>query len=480
MTSPQPISLTRKLVLALCAVFTLVASLYPIARAFFRTDRNYNEGWNVYNSDLVAHHQLIYPAQYAWTGVNYPMLSFVLNAQLHRLTHEYLFTGRILSILAMLLCALLVAAICRRLEATPYAAALAGLFTFALFATAASAYIGMDDPQLPALVFFLTAFWIYLRDRTGYANLLLVAFIFVLGISTKHNSVDFPFVVLLDLLFLRAFTRALWFSVCGIALGALSIALHIRFGGPFFAAQILAPRAFSWSFAFHAGSNVFKPLLVLLLISLYTAWKVLRSPLRRIAGMLLIAGLVFGIYFGGGSGVNVNSKFTAFLAMAILIGLWLSDLEQAPDTKPAYDLVPLLLFSLLLFPWLKNRSEHPVLGLAAMKTKQIQYDEEVALLRAHPGPALCESILRCFDAGKPYVYDPFNATRLIEFGKLDPQVMIDRIQHREFAVIQLENPVPAERAYHSSRFAPTILDAIESAYTPVLHHDDATLYIPKP
>ena len=480
MTSQQPASLTRKLVLSACVLFTLIASLYPVTRAFFRTDRNYNEGWNVYNADLVAHHQLIYPAKYAWTGVNYPMLSFVVGAQLHHLTHDYLFTGRILSILAMLLCALLVGAICRRLEATLHAATLAGLFTFALFATAATTYIGMDDPQLPALVLFLAALWIYLRDRTGYANLLLAAFVFVLGISTKHNSVDFPFVVLLDLLLLRAFTRALWFSVCGIALGALSIALHIHFGGPFFAAQILAPRAFSWSFAFHAGSNVFKPLLGLLLISLFMAWRVLRSPIRRIAGMLLLAGLVFGTYFGGGSGVNVNSKFTAFFAMAILIGLWLSDLELAPNAKPIYALVPLLLFALLAFPWLKNRSEHPILGLAAMQTEQVQYDEEVALLRAHPGPALCESILRCFDAGKPYVYDPFNATRLIEFGKLDPQVMINQIQHHDFAAIQLADPVPTERAYRSSRFAPAILDAIEAAYTPILHHDDTTLYVPKP
>ena len=472
-------TLTRTLVLSICILFTLLATLYPVARACFRTDRNYNEGWNVYNSELVANHQLIYPAKYAWTGVNYPMLSFVIDAQLHHITHEYLFTGRALSILAILLCSLLVGAICRRLGATSSASTLAGVFTLALFATAATTYIGMDDPQLPALVLFLTALWIYLRDRTSYAGLLLSAFVFVLGISTKHNSIDFPFVVLIDLLLLRAFSRAAWFSLCGIAFGALSIALHIHFGGPFFAAQILAPRAFSWSFAFHAGSNVFKPLLVLLLIALYAAWKSLQDPLRRIAGMLLIAGLLFGTYFGGGSGVNVNSKFTAFFAMAILLGLWLSDLELSPERKPAYTFVPLLLFALLVFPWLKNRSEHPILGLATMQAGQAEYDQEIALLRAHPGPALCESIMRCFDSGKPYVYDPFNATRLIEFGKLDPQVLIDQVNNHAFAAIQLEHPVSVEREYKSSRFAPRVIDAIEAAYTPVLQHDYATIYVPK-
>ena len=480
MTSQQSASLTRKLVLSACVLFTLIAALYPVTRTFFHTDRNYNEGWNVYNAELVQHHQLIYPAQYAWTGVNYPMLSFVISASLHHITHEYLFTGRILSIVSMLLCALLIGAICRRLGATAYAYAVAAIFTFALFATSASAYIGMDDPQLPALVFFLTAFWIYLRDRTSYAGLLLSAFVFVLGISTKHNSVDIPFVVLVDLLLLRAFSRALWFSVCGIALGVLSIALHIHFGGPFFAAQILAPRAFSWAFAFHSGSNVFKPLFFLLCLALYLAWKTLRDPIRRIAGMLLIAGLIFGAYFGGGSGVGVNSKFTAFFAMAILIGLWLSDLEIAPKQRPAYALVPLLLFALLVFPWFNNRSEHPILGLTTMQAKQTEYDEEIALLRSRPGPALCESILRCYDSGKPYIYDPFNATRLIAFGKLDPQVLIDQIHQRDFAAIQMEHPVPIARASHSGRFSPGILDAIEAAYTPVLQHDDTIIYVPKP
>jgi hypothetical protein len=472
------VPLTSRLVLSACILFTLLAALFPIVRSCFRTDRNYNEGWNVYNAELVANHQLIYPAQYAWTGVNYPMLSFVISAQLHHITHDYLFTGRALSILAIFLCSLLVGAIVRRLGATRNASFFAGLFTFALFCTAAPAYVGMDDPQLPALVFFLAAFWIYLRDRTSLSGLALSAFVFVLGCSTKHNSIDFPFVVLIDLLILRAFGRALWFSLCGIVLGVVAIALHIHFGGPFFAAQILAPRGFSWSYAIHSAINVFRPLFPLLCVGLYATWKVLRDPVRRVAGLLFLAGLAFGTYFGGGSGVNINSKFTAFFALAILVGLFLSDLKFSP--RPAYSFVPLLLFACLLFPWIKGRAEHPLLDFSTMRLKQAQYDEEVALLRAHPGPALCESILRCFDSGKPYVYDPFNATRLVEFHKLDPQPLVDQIRSRAFGAMQLEHTVPIERAGGSSRFPLVVLDAIEEAYTPVLEYDDTTIYIPKP
>ena len=52
----------------------------------------------------------------------------------------------------------------------------------------------------------------------------------------------------------------------------------------------------------------------------------------------------------------------------------------------------------------------------------LQFDSriqrDVAFLQAHPGPALCESLLRCAFAGKPYGYDPFNAKARNNLGVL--------------------------------------------------------------
>jgi hypothetical protein len=104
----------------------------------------------------------------------------------------------------------------------------------------------------------------------------------------------------------------------------------------------------------------------------------------------------------------------------------------------------------------------------------------VAYLRQQPGPAVCESLLLCFYAGKPYQYDPFNATRFIAQGKLDPKEMVDRLRSGVYGAVQLNNsvkqnppdPVTAER------FAPSIIAAIDQSYQPRFQNEDGIVYLP--
>ena len=98
---PLPSPSWQRRIPGLCACFALATAIVPFARAFFRVEVNYNEGWNIYNASTVANHQLLYPVKYAWTTVNYPMLSFFIFAQLHRLTHDYLFTARAVSLASL-------------------------------------------------------------------------------------------------------------------------------------------------------------------------------------------------------------------------------------------------------------------------------------------------------------------------------------------------------------------------------------------
>lgn len=110
-----PVAALRRRVAACCLGFALLTFAVPLARAFFRVEMNYNEGWNVWNAAMEANHLPLYSQKAGWTTVNYPMLSYVLVAQLHRWTHEYLFTARVLSLLALCISCLLVAAIVQRL-----------------------------------------------------------------------------------------------------------------------------------------------------------------------------------------------------------------------------------------------------------------------------------------------------------------------------------------------------------------------------
>jgi hypothetical protein len=463
----------------LCACFALATAIVPFARAFFRVEVNYNEGWNIYNASIVANHQLLYPAKYGWTTVNYPMLSFYVFAQLHRLTHDYLFTARVVSLLSLICCSLLVCAIVRRLTGCWRSSSLAGFYCLALFCTDADFYVGADDPQMFAQVFFLAGLLLYLWRRQSYLALTGAALLFVVGGSIKHNPIDFPLALLLELC-LVSLRRAIWFSVWGLLFAGVAVALNTHFGGPYFLTQLLASRGYSALHALSQLVDVFGPLLLPFYLALFTAFILRKDEKRRIAAILLATTLVVGGYFGGGQGVSINALFSAMLAMAIVIGLFSQEVvsgrwEWANRPQRAY--APLLLFGWLIIPWIISGNMNPVQSMREIAAEQRRFDQDVALLRDRPGPALCESLLRCYFAGKPYEYDPFNATRFIELGKLDASTILEKIHQQGYGAIQLDEKI--QDAKDSERFTPSLLAAIQSKYVPALEQEDTVIYVPK-
>jgi hypothetical protein len=463
----------------ICAYFALATAIVPFARAFFRLEVNYNEGWNIYNASIVANHQLLYPAKYGWTTVNYPMLSFYIFAQLHRLTHDYLFTARVVSLLSLICCCLLVAAIVRSLTGCWRASSLAGFYCLALFCADADFYVGADDPQIFAQVFFLAGLLIYLWRRQSLLALVGAALLFVVGGNIKHNPIDFPLAVLLELCLISP-GRALWFSGWGLLFAALSVALNTHFGGPYFLSQLLAPRGYSIVHALDQLLNVFGPLLLPLCIALYTAFVLRKDEKRRIAAILLFTTLAVGGYFGGGEGVSINAFFSALLALAIVIGLFFQEVtferwEWAKRPQVGY--APLLLFGWLIIPWIISGNWNPLHSMREIAAGQTRFNQDVALLRDRPGPALCESLLLCYFAEKPYRYDPFNATRFIRLGKLDASTLLEDLRQQEYGAIQLDAPIHDEK--DSERFDSSILAAIEESYRPAHAHEDAVIYVPK-
>jgi hypothetical protein len=457
---------------------------FPFARACYRVEVDYNEGWNVYNAALIADHYWLYPVRYGWTSVNYPMLWFVILAQMHRVTHEYLFTARALSLVGLVGCCLLVGAIVRRLGGSRRVSWLAGLFCLALFSTDADQYVGMADPQIFAQMFFLAGLWVYLWRRSSLAVLAGVALLFVLGGSIKHNPIDVPLAVLVELVLVSP-RRAVWFSACGLVFAGVSVALNTHFGGAYFVAQLLAPREYSVAKAFRQTFTVMGPLLLPLCAAVSMAFVLRKDKERRIAGILLATSLPIGMYFNGGSGVSVNAFFSAFLAIAILCGLFFEEVRLGRlnwGTKRNVAYVPLMFFGWLIIPWLlvpkiDTGDWNPARKLAETRASEERFTQEIALLEAKKGPVICESLLLCFFAGKPYIYDPFNATRLIHLDKLNPQPMLDDLSNQRYAAVQLDEPIEQER--HSERFDPAIVIAIEEAYQASFVSEDGEILLPR-
>jgi len=471
-------------------VFTAIV---PFTRAFFHLEVGYNEGWNIYNAMAVSNHQPLYPAGFGWTTVNYPMLSFAIFAQLHRVTHDYLFTARVVSLLSVIACGVLVACIVRTLGASRRSATLAGLFCFAIFCAHASFYVGMDDPQLLAHVFFLLAVLVFLRNRSSLLAIAAAAFLFVIAGNIKQNPIDFPIAVLVELL-LVSLPRALWFSFVGLILTAVAVLLNLHFGGPNFLGEFLAPRGYSIGHLLDQCLLVLGPIIPCLAVGLYTAITLPREGNRRIALLLLASSFVVSLGFSGGNGVADNAFFSFLIALCIILGLFFDrSLPLTPEPGTRFFSVaglsaaaPVLLFVSLGIPLILSGNWNPIGSLHEVVNAQSRFEQDVAFLQAHPGPALCESLLECNFAGKPYVYDPFNATRFIHLHKLDPNPLIQQLNSHRFSVIQTHDPLPLEDSYNSERWDAAIRAAIEANYHSALdrrepHREpltEALLYIP--
>lgn len=472
----------RRVLFLLCALFAVYIAFAPVARTFFRFEASYNEGWNVYNTAAVAAHQPLYGAAYGWTTVNYPMLSFALVAGLSHWTHEDLFTARVLALASFFLCCFLVALLVRQLGGTRIAAWSAGFFTLAVFCAAADdpSYIGVDDPQMLALVFFLAGLSCYLRAPRSLFSIALAALLFVIGGSIKHNTIDFPLAVLLDLCLISR-RRAAWFAACCAGFGALSLALQQHWGGPFLVADLLAGRGYSIAKALTLTGVDLGPLALPLAIAVLQAGRLRHDSARRVASLWLACALLTGIYFIGGDGVSINALFSVVLALCVLVALWLQTLPRRQSLACA------ALFAWLLIPWLvvpplcDGRPQVPIWNplrvLAYYGDQQRQFDAEVAGLRAAPGPVLCESLLRCAYAGKPYLYDPFNATRFIALGKLDPIPLEERLRAGSIGTLQLNGSLGSPgRLDH---FAPVLLSDLRSRYQLSFADGAIALYQPR-
>ena len=477
-------SAAHRYTLPICVAVAAFTAIVPFFRAFFPMQLEYNEGWNVNNAAMVAHHHLLYPVRYGWTTVNYPMLSFSLVAALHRITGDYLFTARTLSLFGLIASSFLVAGIVRALHGSKRAAILAGLLCFAVFCADASMYVGIDDPQMFAQAIYLLGLLVYVRNRRSRSSLALAAFIFVLGGFAKHNLIDIPLAVLIDLICI-SLPNALWFSVWGLLCIAAGIALNGHFGGPYFLSQLTTERGYSLSQIADQFLTVWGPLIPLVACAIYTAIKVARNANRRIAVILLLATTLIGGYFSGGVGVSINALFSSLLAIVILVGLFFDKLEKInqyaaassfQQLAPRY--APACIFPLLLIPMIVSGNCCPLAMIHKTIEQQREFDHAVAYLRSQSGPALCENILLCFDAQKPYIYDPFNATRLINERTLDASPLLAQLEQHSIAAVQLDQLVDRCDSCRD-RFAPEVLASLRRNYAPTLQLEDAVIYTPK-
>ena len=466
--------------LAILFACSLATLFFPMVRTFYRLEINYNEGWNVYNAQAAMQHHTLYPVKYGWTTVNYPFLSFYLVGYASHFVGDYLLTGRLISLVALLLSCVLVGLIVKKLTGSWGPAVFGGVFCLGLFCARIPEYVGMDDPQMLAHPFFLFGLWLYMRDPPSTLRLAGITSLFVLGGNIKHNLLPVPISVLCDL-FLTSASKAVRFLVFGVVFLAFSIAINMLVGGPFFISNLLGPRAYSLARIRIVFFSFYPPLGLPLAISVFWSIWQLRNRQTWVISFYFFSSLLIGAAFVGGAAVNANTFFDNFFAMSIIMGASLDALWKAPIPSLGKGgkwrfLVPVLLYSTVVMMFIPagfRLSE----SLSELPELEKQFDAEVSFLASQPGPAICESLTLCYEAGKPYILDPFNSTRLVRFGKLNSDEIVKQIAEKKYGAIQTYHPV---KQRPNNSFPEDVLDAMDRYYVEAFKGHDGYFYLPRP
>jgi hypothetical protein len=476
---------------AICAGLLALAgtlALYPLIRAFFDFEIDYNEGWNGYFQLRAVAGEPLYAGYSALFTNNYPPLSFYLVGALGRLTGDVVLAGRLLSLAGLGAIALACAAIVRAAGGRRSEQGLALATCVLLFASFATDYLGMNDPQLLAQGFATAALAAHLGGPPSKGRAVLTALLIVASVLTKHNLVLVPLLVTADVLWRGNAASRNAYVVTGATCATLAFAALWLVAGPAFFTQLLASRTWEIDRAFLftiETIGTFQAPLAVIGIGLWATRR--REPAGLILVYLVLA-IALGAFWAGGAGTDINVWFDVPIALAIGAGLVLIELRERGLSPPLQAAFALVANGGVLFyaPQALGRMGVDLTG--EMAERQSLFRADAAWLRTRPGPALCQSQLLCLRAGKPMAVDAFNTTQAILTGRLPRNTLTRRLAAGDFVVVQVSdlpqrtiNDPPGVQAEPARfvNFADDVFLALDRSYRLERVGISGRFYVPK-
>lgn len=483
MAERGPFRTTVLSLLGLAAILTL----YPLIRAFYDFEIDFNEGWNGYFQLRALAGQPLYSGYGPVFANNYPPLSFFVIGALSALTGDPVLAGRLVSLAALAAITLAGGHIVRAAGGGKRERLLSIATCLLLFACFATDYLGMDDPQLLGQAFASWALAVHLGGAPTVRRTLLTALLVTVSVMTKHNLVLVPLLITADVL-LRGTsrTRAAWIG-SGALLAALSFGL-LAVLAPAALGQILASRSWEVDRAFLFTVEIlarFQAPIAVVGAGLYAARK------RRPAGLILaylIAAIALGAAWSGGAGTDINVFFDITIALGIGVGLAAIELQGRGFGPRGLALFALLANAGALFFAPQALGRFGVDMAGEMADRERLFREDAAWLAARPGQVACQSQLLCLRAGKPLFYDSFNATQAMRFGHLPKDTLTGMLARREIAVLQISdlpartpNDPPGVQAYPARfvNFEDDVFDALDRYYKVERVGISGRFYVPK-
>lgn len=426
--------------LVMLATVAVAAVWFPVLLSFSHLEINTNEGWNAYRQKMAADGVPLYGSAPQFTVTNYPPLSFHFIGLLGKLNGDVVQAGRMVSLVSILLIALLIAAMVRRLAGKWQAGAYAALSWVMWLGLFQPDRIGMNDPQLLATVLSLLGVWAYLRGAGSNAWLCGSAVVFVVSLFTKHNLLAFPLAVGAHLLWTREFRRfAVWAGVAAATAGVLVLAV-LKVDGPFFFAHLLTGRPYSYGHELASAARYLSVLQIPAAVAAVWAVWSWKTPERRLLALALVAAHAIAFAFCGGYGVDYNIFFDCILADVMILGVAASDVMQAAQN---WNWGEIALTAALVVPlagaaaFLPDRMMRDVQGARSIPHEEDDFAQAVAYVAGRPGRVYCNDLLICFEAGKPEEMMTYFVSSQLGTGKLPEADVKNLIDTYRFNTIEL-------------------------------------------
>jgi hypothetical protein len=304
--------------------------------------------------------------------------------------------------------------------------------------------VGYNDPHVLGVAVSTAGLYCFVRRPESSRWLCASAVLFAVSLFIKQSLVAFPAAVALQLLFVSRKSLAIWLSTA-VAACAILLTLTLTVDGRYFFNHLMIPRMYYPADIVNSLSvylYFIQAAFVVACIWILRNWKF--GPSRVLVSAFAVAHVVATAFLGG-AGAGLNHLYESLVATAMIAALAIPAAERiVRDSRFPHAflvillILPFFLTSLLVLPRRipSDLSRHS----KEIPESEAEFAYVSKFIKEQPGPAMCETLLLCYAAGKPEEYDPFAVDEALRTGTLHMPEIVQLVESRHFRVIQIEFP----------------------------------------
>jgi hypothetical protein len=479
----KPARLWSAAIIVLCFCVITMA-WFPLLNIRALPSNNYNEGWNAYRQWMTVEGQPLYGGPPTLWTTNYPFLSFHIIGLLGAAKGNMVLAGRIVCFVSLIATAVLVGGIVRLVAGSRIGALYAGLSLFSWFASFYDAGRASNEPELLSVAFTMFGLFAYLKSPRNIFWIILSAIAFALSLFTKHDLIAFPASIGIHLLITRNWRSLVVFLAAGLGAAALLLALSFRLDGPYFFAELLQPRAYSFGNLGYETLHYLIHFLAPLLVGVVLLLRDRSCPYRSFLFILLIVTHLAAVYFSGGDGVAANVFYPPLIADLLICGMTICRLERRvtkePQARKSFQ-AALVVTTAAVAIMVPFRLHYDLVAQLRMPAATKAAEQAIAALESTTGPAICEDLLLCYESGKPMDYDPYYTHDQILIGRIKESSTLAMLTAHHYAAIQIDGELDARSLPRrkDERFSKPFLRTLLAQYRPVLVTQAYSVFVPR-